>query len=234
MPSAHRKAPPTQEVNPRPLAWVRVEVFRTDLHEFSAPADFVALTHIQSSEVHIKIWHQAEEHFSLCCNHDLWTFVIAGESYFAAALQGLARLAGLEKKQSGKVFHFFYSPHSMFLPLDSEGLKRKARIASSGSVCDSVISAWSPFMMKSWERNSAQALRDPPRFRRCSDERHALFHSLCAVAFLLQILHNGLSLSGCKGAHKGGEGGKKSPKNEIRNNGSNTRLWVRRGGKDVW
>lgn len=118
MPSAHRKAPPTQELNPRPLAWVRVEVFRTDLHEFSAPADFVALTHIQSSEVHIKIWHQAAEHFSLCCNLDLWTFVIAGESYFAAALQGLARLAGLEKKQSGKVLFFFYSPRSMFLPLD--------------------------------------------------------------------------------------------------------------------
>lgn len=81
MPSAHRKAPPTQEVNPRP-------------------------THIQSSEVHIKIWHQAAEHFSLCCNHDLWTFVIAGESYFAAALQGLARFAGPEKKTIWQSFLF--------------------------------------------------------------------------------------------------------------------------------
>lgn len=57
--------------------------------------NFMVLMDVQSSQVHINIWHQAPEYFSLCYNPDSWTSAAAVQNDFVEALQGLATLAGL-------------------------------------------------------------------------------------------------------------------------------------------
>lgn len=145
MPSVHRKAPPTQE---EAFGASHSGGFQDGPEVKSAQRpEFAALMQVHLSDVPIRVWHRATEHFSLRSSRDRWTSVVAGEDCFCGSgcrvSPGLQDWKNPPKKQASKVRFFFCSPPVSNVP--AAGLAGfgggGARIASSSSACDSVILA---------------------------------------------------------------------------------------------